>query len=197
MKLIDDVRRIMPLQSWSHRYAFQYIWLPLVYCVYAFKARAQDLTQTLFDGYNGAMRVNPEFRNTESFIRQMLSKIFWISRTVIYPIFMLNNSFFSEFLPLFLIMEFTSGYFLSYNFQVSHVSPGVEWPAPIKDNKTGKKLIPGEWAKLQVETCVDYAHDSWMARFWSGALNYQSIHHLFPAVRFVPFFFFFFFFFFF
>jgi len=43
-------------------------------------------------------------------------------------------------------------------------------------------IINGEWAKLQIETCVDYGHNSWMWTFFSGALNYQSIHHLFPSV---------------
>eukprot|EP01084_Bolivina_argentea_P250604 419957_1 len=182
MSKTDDVRRVMPSQRWSKLYKYQYIWLPIAYCIYSFKNRVQDLTQTLLGQYNGAMRVNPEFYNTESYIRQIVCKSFWFIRAIIVPIFYWNNSFFFEFVPLFLIMELTTGYFLTFNFQVSHVSTCVDWPETEKDEKTGKLIVDGEWAKLQVETCVDYGHDSILCRFWSGSLNYQSVHHLFPSV---------------
>ena len=108
----DDIRRIMPSQKWSIIYKFQYIWLPIIYCLYAFKNRIQDLTQTLFGHYNGAMRVNPEYYNIESLIRQIVCKSFWFIRAIIIPIFYWNNSFFYEFLPLFLTMELTTGLFI-------------------------------------------------------------------------------------
>eukprot|EP00483_Globobulimina_turgida_P001858 UN01860 len=181
MDKISDIRRLMPSQKWYKSYRVQWIYLPMIYCFYAFKNRIQDLTQTLLGGHNGAMRVNPEFYNCESYIRQIVCKSFWFFRAIIYPLFFLNNSY-GEFIFLFLTMEFTTGYFLTFNFQVSHVSPNVIWPEPRYDASTDKLLIDGEWAKLQVETCVDYGHDSFACAFWSGALNYQSVHHLFPSV---------------
>jgi fatty acid desaturase/predicted heme/steroid binding protein len=39
-----------------------------------------------------------------------------------------------------------------------------------------------EWAHLQVHTSVDYAYASKLCTFMVGALNYQTIHHLFPSV---------------
>merc|ERR1712130_699792 len=97
----------------------------------------------------------------ESYIRQILCKLLWIGRCILYPIFFLNNSILTEFLPLFLTMELTTGYFLTFNFQVSHVSTNVKWPEPVYDAKTNKINILMEWAKLQIETSVDYGHDSW------------------------------------
>eukprot|EP01084_Bolivina_argentea_P261501 441938_1 len=178
----NDIRRLMPSQEWYSQYRLQWIYLPILYCLYAFKNRVQDLTQTLFGKHNGAMRVNPEFYNWESYIRQIVCKLFWFFRAIIYPIWFLNNNIFFEFIPLFLTMEFTTGYFLTFNFQVSHVSTDVIWPEPKYDKINDKLLIIGEWAKLQVETSVDYGHNSYACTFWSGALNYQSIHHLFPSV---------------
>lgn len=180
MQQDGDIRRIMPQQAYSSQYKFQYIYLPILYSIYAFKNRIQDLTQTLFGAYNGAMRVNPHFRDNECLIRQLVTKIVWLIRAVYVPIFVWKNDFFNDFLLLFLTMELTTGYFLTYNFQVSHVSTDLEWPQPI--HKDGKIIIPGEWAKLQIETCLDYGHSSWWCTFFSGALNYQTVHHLFPAV---------------
>lgn len=34
----------------------------------------------------------------------------------------------------------------------------------------------------QVKSSVDYSHGNWLATFLSGALNYQTVHHLFPGV---------------
>merc|ERR1712038_224497 len=170
----------MPCQEWSSSYRLQWVYLPMVYCLYAFKNRVQDLTQTLFGRHNGVMRVNPEFYNWESYIRVLTCKSFWFLRTIVYPILVLKNEVLFEFLPLFLTMELTTGYFLTFNFQVSHVSTSVDWPEPVEDAKTGKLSVKGEWARLQVETSVDYGHNSWACRFWSGALNYQTVHHLFP-----------------
>jgi len=35
---------------------------------------------------------------------------------------------------------------------------------------------------MQVCTTLDYAHDSWFTTFFTGALNYQVTHHLFPCI---------------
>lgn len=37
-------------------------------------------------------------------------------------------------------------------------------------------------ANLQVKTSVDYSHGNPIATYLSGALNYQTAHHLFPTV---------------
>lgn len=58
-------------------------------------------------------------------------------------------------------------------------------PASIGFSSSTKQLagvIDMDWAKLQVMTTIDYAHDSWITTFMSGALNYQVVHHLFPHI---------------
>ncbi|SPJ71098.1 uncharacterized protein FTOL_00826 [Fusarium torulosum] len=39
-----------------------------------------------------------------------------------------------------------------------------------------------DWARLQVETAQDYAHPRPLTTFFTGGLNYQVVHHLFPNV---------------
>ena len=36
--------------------------------------------------------------------------------------------------------------------------------------------------RSQLKTTVDYGYHSWLTTFLTGALNYQSVHHLFPSV---------------
>lgn len=63
-------------------------------------------------------------------------------------------------------------------FQASHVNDEVTWPMP---DKNGGGEMP-DWAKLQIEASMDFAHGSWWTTFLVGGLNYQAVHHLFPHV---------------
>ena len=74
--------------------------------------------------------------------------------------------------------EFTTGYYLAFNFQVSHVSSKCDFPCGI--TKTDK--LEDEWAISQVRSSIDYSHDKPLTTFLTGALNYQVTHHLFPTV---------------
>ncbi len=59
---------------------------------------------------------------------------------------------------------------------MSHISTEAFFPCP---EQLDPKL-KDEWAIAQVLTSVDYGHNS-IWTFLSGALNYQSVHHLFPG----------------
>jgi len=39
-----------------------------------------------------------------------------------------------------------------------------------------------DWAEMQIKTTVDYAHGSYWTTFFTGGLNYQVTHHLFPYI---------------
>jgi fatty acid desaturase len=58
---------------------------------------------------------------------------------------------------------------------VSHVAEELEWPHPNNEEKD-------EWAIAQVKASQDWGHGSFIATWFSGALNYQVTHHLFPGL---------------
>jgi len=167
-----DMRRITPFQKWSGLYKYQHIYLMVLYGLLGLKFRIQDITGTILDETNGAIRVNA--MSSSDLFQQILSKSVWFFWRCVLPVYFFGNTY-SHFIPTFLIAEFMTGYFLAFNFQVSHVSPAAVWPdiqAPLSD----------EWAINQMHTSIDYGHGNWLVTFLSGALNYQSIHHLFPSV---------------
>jgi len=167
-----DIRRITPFQKWTKFYKWQHIYLMVLYGVLGLKFRVQDVTDTIMAGTNGAIRVNQQ--SSRDLFLQFVSKVTWFTWRVLVPLFVFKVSH-SMFWPTFFIAEFMTGYFLAFNFQVSHVSPSAVWPdiqAPMSD----------EWAINQMHTSIDYGHGNWLVTFFSGALNYQSIHHLFPSI---------------
>lgn len=43
-------------------------------------------------------------------------------------------------------------------------------------------VIEGSWAEQQIKTSADFCHGSFFWTHFSGGLNYQIEHHLFPGV---------------
>lgn len=169
---VGDIRRITPFQRWTGFYRFQHIYLMVLYGVLGIKSRIQDITDTLLAGTNGAIRVNQQ--SAYDLCMHAASKSFWAFWRIVVPLYFFGVDS-KSFWITFFIAEFTTGYYLAFNFQVSHVSPAAVWPditQPLSD----------EWAINQLHTSIDYAHGSWLMTFLAGALNYQSIHHLFPSV---------------
>lgn len=171
MVLEGDVRRVSRVQKWAAHYRFQHIYLFVLYGVLGIKFRIQDLTETMWKQTSGPLRVNLPAEEPR---RQLISKTFWFLWRIVLPLAIWRVSFW-PFVCYFLLSEFTTGYYLAFNFQVSHVSPSVAFP----EIQSG---FYDEWAVAQVKTTVDYAHGSPIAAFLCGALNYQTVHHLFPCV---------------
>jgi len=169
-----DLRRVSKWQKWSEVYQFQHIYLSILYGLLAIKFRIQDITGTLRGVDNGMVRMNPQ--SFGEVAGQVTSKICWVIWRFVLPLYFgyINNM--TEFIILSLIAETVTGYYLTFNFQVSHVSPVADFP------EYEKPKFSYEWAPSQLLSTVDYAHDSPLATFLCGALNYQSIHHLFPCV---------------
>ncbi|GAV01754.1 hypothetical protein RvY_12413 [Ramazzottius varieornatus] len=168
-----DIRRVCWQQKWAPAYRFQHVYLCVLYGFLALKFRIQDITSTIIDHSNGNIRVNDlGWKETTG---QILSKLVWLSWRFILPVTVFHVAPL-PFLCLFLLIEFVTGYFLTFNFQVSHISPLAEFP-----DGQGASFV-NEWAQSQLKTTVDYAYHSWLTTFLTGALNYQSVHHLFPSV---------------
>jgi fatty acid desaturase/cytochrome b involved in lipid metabolism len=173
IKKTGDIRRICWQQKWLPLYRFQHVYLCVLYGLLTIKYRLQDLTNTVLDKCSGNVRVN-DLGWTET-LSQLLSKSFWFCWRFYLPIIYFQLDI-ASFLALSLLAEFTTGYYLTFNFQVSHVSPLAEFP---DGERNSFKL---EWAQSQVVTTVDYGYHSSLTAFLTGALNYQSVHHLFPSV---------------
>lgn len=122
---------------------------------------------------NGAIRVNP--MNTWHMTIFVAGKIFFMAYRIVLPCFFIPIW---QSLLLFVISDLATSYVLAFVFQVNHVIPQAKWPRVEKE--TG--MVNMDWAEMQIATTMDYAHGSWWTTFFTGALNYQVTHHLFPYI---------------
>jgi len=106
---------------------------------------------------------------------------FWTSKVVYVIVFVaLPFLFFptGRFLLGFLVFHLTLSLFLTFIFQMAHLVEKVEFPVP-----SGDPLgISSEWAAHQLRTTANFGNDNALLNWFTGGLNFQIEHHLFPKV---------------
>ena len=73
----------------------------------------------------------------------------------------------------FLLFHAVLSWVMAIVFQVAHLTPGMEF---------GGVREGDDWASHQVRTTADFATGSRFATWFTGGLNHQIEHHLFPNV---------------
>eukprot|EP01113_Clastostelium_recurvatum_P034071 TRINITY_DN457_c0_g1_i2.p1 TRINITY_DN457_c0_g1~~TRINITY_DN457_c0_g1_i2.p1 ORF type:complete len:498 (-),score=105.60 TRINITY_DN457_c0_g1_i2:129-1622(-) len=174
-----DFRRVSPYQPKHWFYRFQHIYAPLMYCLLVFKYRIQD-AGSYTHKMNGRIRVGP----TPLFwlLSYVSSKGLFLLARLVLPYFLSANSF-AKIILYMVISEIVHGYYLALIFQVSHVADDLDFHiTTLEDQSSEPAPINEDWAMLQVKTTQDYAHNAGLTSYFTGALNYQVVHHLFPTV---------------
>lgn len=117
-----DARRLVPEQVWKSMYKYQHIYLPPLYGILALKSRFQDVTSIFPHRVNGPIRVNPI--SVQDHLRMATSKMVWIFYRVIVPVsFYKDTMSLGRLAALFMVVEFMTGYWLSYNVRREDASP--------------------------------------------------------------------------
>ena len=76
------------------------------------------------------------------------------------------------------VVSLVLGIVLSVVFQLAHCVDEASFPVPRPE--TGR--MENSWAVHQVETTVNFARRSRLVTWFTGGLNFQIEHHLFPRV---------------
>jgi linoleoyl-CoA desaturase len=103
---------------------------------------------------------------------------FWFFK-VLFPLWMIVfPSFYIGFgksVGYYLMMSTFSSYCFALQFAPTHISADADFlPSKISDCK--------DWATLQVHASTNYSVGGFLATWFSGGLNYQIEHHLFPSI---------------
>ena len=81
-------------------------------------------------------------------------------------------------LLFYVAASFVQGVVLSVVFQLAHCVEEAAFPQP--QENTGR--MESAWAIHQVETAVDFGRRNWLLSWFTGGLNFQIEHHLFPRI---------------
>jgi linoleoyl-CoA desaturase len=136
--------------------------------------------------------ITTDFKQMRSYLKRKLSygeakspKILWttllITKAIYFSIWlvlpMLLGITWWKVLVGFFVMHYTAGLILSVVFQLAHVVKETTNPVP---NENGE--IENTWAIHQLFTTTNFAPKNWIINWYTGGLNHQIEHHIFPNI---------------
>ncbi|MFC4739105.1 fatty acid desaturase family protein [Flavobacterium ponti] len=77
----------------------------------------------------------------------------------------------------FVVMHYTAGVILSVVFQLAHIVEDTVTPSPSEDMS-----MENTWAIHQLFTTANFAPKNWLVNYYTGGLNHQIEHHIFPNI---------------
>mmetsp|Transcript_5801 Transcript_5801/g.10391 ORF Transcript_5801/g.10391 Transcript_5801/m.10391 type:complete len:506 (+) Transcript_5801:99-1616(+) len=190
------------IKKWYHKY--QHIYGPFIFGFMTInKVITQDVGVIL---RRRLFQIDAECRysSVSNRIRFWFMKLLTVCYMLVLPMVMQGP--FQGF-KLFFIAHFTCGELLATMFIVNHIIEGVSYAS--KDSEGGKMAPPrtvhgvtpmvdsqkaldakstsprvpyNDWAAVQCQTSVNWSVGSWFWNHFSGGLNHQIEHHLFPGI---------------
>ena len=157
---------LIPLK-WYHKYQHFYIWV--LYSVIMIRWYFADFYHYFANDFNGSKLYPPSKSEKILF---WLGKLTYFCYTFLIPSILFGVGWG---IVYYLTFAIAASYSFAFQFTVNHLTPEVYWP-PSKTLQVEK-----DWAKLQIMTSSNYAEGSFIATLFSGGLNYQIEHHLFPT----------------
>jgi len=105
----------------------------------------------------------------------IITKIIYVSIWIVLPI-VIGITWWKVLLGFF-VMHYTAGLILSIVFQLAHVVDETTNPIP---NEAGE--IENTWAIHQLYTTANFAPKNAIVNWFTGGLNHQIEHHIFPNI---------------
>jgi linoleoyl-CoA desaturase len=166
--------RLSPAQDWSLRYRFQHLYAPLVYSLTTLEwIFVKDFVQYFTRRMNRCMSI-PAMTAADHLE-------FWATKTAYFAItigiplgVMPPEYFFAGYIVLHLTLSLT----LASIFQLAHVTAQCVFPEPCPDSS----WMESDWAVHQMKTTANFSTGNAWLTWFSGGLNFQVEHHLFPLV---------------
>jgi linoleoyl-CoA desaturase len=166
--------RLTPRQHWKRRYHGQHLFVFILYAINAVElVFVKDFVQYF------TLRINPHQRipalSTAEKAEFWAAKAFYLIVFVALPFAVLPAAIVVE---GFLIYQFTLGLSLALVFGMAHQVESVDFPSP----RGAPPTMDEDWGTHQMRTTANFATLNRGWNWFSGGLNHQIEHHLFPSM---------------
>lgn len=160
---------LKPVHRFQHLHAFFfYGMLTITKLGYDFIT----LTQFNRNGMTQAQKVDPK----REMVRLVLTKVVYLGLFLVLPL-VLSSFAWWQVLIGFFVMHFVASVILGTVFQLAHIVEGAQQPLP-----DAQGIVHNDWAVHEMHTTADFARGNRFLGWFTGGLNHQIEHHLFPHV---------------
>ena len=157
--------------KWFHR--FQHLYIPFLYLLYSLNWFLIRETLMVFQYSSRTIQIRMPAIEV---VKLIFFKLFYIFYMIVLPASLLPFGW-GHVLLAFLLQHFMISIIFVGVLGVSHLSDFVQHPVPDQDNK-----LPMSWAKLQMQTSIDYNCESVFFNWTLGGFNAHALHHLLPNI---------------
>jgi len=106
----------------------------------------------------------------------IITKLIYMGVWIVIPILFFNIAWWKILIGFF-IMHYVAGLILSVVFQLAHIVEDTDMPLP---DETGS--MKNTWAIHQLFTTVNFSTKNKVVNWFTGGLNHQVEHHIFPNI---------------
>src|SRR5690606_21922334 len=106
----------------------------------------------------------------------VIGKILYVAIWIVVPMLILSLAWWKILIGFF-IMHYVAGVILSVVFQLAHMVEEAHMPLP---DETG--TMKNTWAIHQLFTTVNFSTKNRIVNWFTGGLNHQVEHHIFPNI---------------
>ncbi|MBR9919629.1 MAG: acyl-CoA desaturase [Bacteroidetes bacterium] len=174
---IDDkpFLRLSPHGKYKAYHRFQHIYAMVLYSMATLSwLLFKDFKQLVHYNRTGLTEKSGS-KPTKETLRMLGSKALYVLCLVVLPLAM-GVAWWAVLLG-FLLMHLITGFIITIIFQLAHV---VEGPSHHTPEKTG--TMENTWAIHQLITTANFACQNRFVTWFTGGLNHQIEHHLFPSI---------------
>ena len=113
--------------------------------------------------------------NLSTHIGFWLTKLLYVFTFIVLPLMFVGPL---QLIIGYLIFSFTTGIVISVIFQLAHAVEDLEFI----EEKNEPQVLENDWAIHQMITTANFATKNKIVGFFTGGLNHQIEHHLFPKI---------------
>ncbi|MCX2764372.1 fatty acid desaturase family protein [Aquimarina muelleri] len=106
----------------------------------------------------------------------VITKMIYVLIWIVIPMLIMSIAWWKILIGFF-IMHYVAGLILSVVFQLAHMVEEAQMPIP---DKTG--TMKNTWAVHQLFTTVNFSTKNKLVNWFTGGLNHQVEHHIFPNI---------------
>lgn len=157
---------------WFHRY--QHFYATFLYCFTAIMwVSVKDPHKMYMYNKEGLIKEGKESR--VELTKMVVHKLIYYMIVIGLPILLLDQPVWLTIVML-LTMYAVTGFILSSTFQLAHVMPDNEYVAPKETNIKDNRFVH------QLKTTSNFGTNCKFTTWFTGGLNFQIEHHLFPNI---------------
>jgi len=172
---VPGILRFSPHQDHKYIHRYQHIYAWFLYGLSTLTWTTIKDFRAIFRYRNlGLLKSGKEFKKV--FTDIIVWKVIYYLYILVLPMLLLPVAWWVVLL-MYITMHYVMGLWLSIVFQAAHVVPETEFTS-----SAGGEKVERSWHVHQLLTTANFAAKNRVITWFTGALNYQIEHHLFPNI---------------